>query len=243
MDRICSDFDFIDSQASPDDSAEKARVQISSIREKEAIKSGAVALGEYDKVYDAWSKKQFSAWSKAKKEATAAGMSKDEIRQAGEKASLEFSTKFPPPRKEDFSGSSEANQPEEERPGTDATVTVEQRSATGAYNAMEDFQYIVKQGSRLGYHFMLYLSSLADLKITALKLDMFRHRMAFQISVDDSRELFGNRNASTLPERICQYYDTLEGYSFRPYMHPGITWDGWEVGEDGCAINPFEPKE
>ena len=90
---------------------------------------------------------------------------------------------------------------------------------------------------------MLCLNSFADLKTTSLKGDLFRHKMSFQVSVDDSRELFGNRNASGLPERICQYYDLLEGYSFRPYMHKGITWDGWEIGEDGAAINPFEVKE
>ena len=243
MDRICSDFDFIDSQAPAEGSAEKAQAQVDSMREKEAIKSGAVASNEYDKAYDAWSKKQFSAWSKAKKEAAAAGKSKDKARQAGEKASLEFSAKFPPPRKEDFADSAAGDRPEQEQAGADAAATAEKGATAGAYDAMEDFQYVVKQGSRLGYHFMLYLSSYADLKATALKLDMFRHRMAFQIPVDDSRELFGNRNASALPERICQYYDTLEGYSFRPYMHRGITWDGWEVGEDGLAINPFEPKE
>ncbi len=112
-------------------------------------------------------------------------------------------------------------------------------SQTDAYDAKDDFSFIVKQGSRLGIHFLLILNSFADLKTTGLKLEYFRYRMAFQLSVDDSRSIFNNnRVASTLPEHICQFDDTLERYSFRPYLHEGIEWDGWYV-ENGKVVNPF----
>ena len=106
-----------------------------------------------------------------------------------------------------------------------------------SYNASEDFKYIVKQGSRFGYHFMICLNQLVDLKMTGLSLELFRHKLAFQISGDDSINLFASKIASWLPEHICQYSDSLEHYSFRPYIHEGITWDGWEVGADGEASN------
>jgi hypothetical protein len=109
----------------------------------------------------------------------------------------------------------------------------------GEYNAKDDFQYIVKQGSRNGYHFMLYLNSFSDIKQTALKLDMFRHRLAFTVSDEDSRELFGNKYASSLPEHICQYYNTMERFSFRPYLHNEIGWEGWDVDNNGNAVSPF----
>jgi len=112
----------------------------------------------------------------------------------------------------------------------------------GEYNAKDDFQYIVKQGSRIGYHFMLCLNSYADLKQMALSSDIFRHRLAFQIPADDSRELFGNKNASALPEHICQYYDKMEGYSFKPYLHRDIGWEGWYVDNGGNAVNPYVGK-
>ncbi len=107
-----------------------------------------------------------------------------------------------------------------------------------AYNALEDFQYILMQGSRFGYHFATYLSNCADLKVTGFKADWFRHRLSFQMSVEDSRQIFSSKIASTLPEHVCQYYDLLEGFSFRPYLNKGIDWDGWGVSEAGELISP-----
>lgn len=106
-----------------------------------------------------------------------------------------------------------------------------------SYNALEDFKYIVKQGSRFGYHFMLCLSDLSDLKTTHLQQELFRHKMVFQISADDSIALFASKIASRLPEHICQYSDSMEQYSLRPFIHEGISWDGWDIDSHGEAVN------
>ena len=110
-------------------------------------------------------------------------------------------------------------------------------SGDASYNASEDFKYIVKQGSRFGYHFMLCLNDLSDLKPTQLQQDLFRHKLVFQISADDSVALFASKVASRLPEHICQYSDSLEQYSLRPFIHEGVTWDGWDIDENGDATN------
>ena len=108
-----------------------------------------------------------------------------------------------------------------------------------AYNAKSDFEFVVKQGSRLGDHFLLELSNYSDLKTCALKLEYFRYRLAFQMSVEDSRSLYGNKSASILPEHICQFDDGLEHYSFRPYLHFGIGWDGWSVDDTESVVSPY----
>lgn len=111
----------------------------------------------------------------------------------------------------------------------------------GAYNAREDLLMLLRQGSRLGYHFMLCLSSLSDLVYVPGKIDLYRMRLSFRVSVDDSRELFRTRVASTLPEHICQFSDALESYSLRPYLHRGTGWDGWYYDEEsGRAVNSFD---
>lgn len=110
-------------------------------------------------------------------------------------------------------------------------------SGDASYNASEDFKYIIKQGSRFGYHFMLCLNDLSDLKSTQLQQDLFRHKLVFQISADDSVALFASKVASRLPEHICQYSDSLEQYSLRPFIHDGVTWDGWDIDENGDATN------
>ena len=111
---------------------------------------------------------------------------------------------------------------------------------TQLYNAKADLKYIVQQGSRKGIHFLLYLNTYSDLRQTGLKEEFFKHRLSFRIPSDDSKAIFGNASASNLPEHICMYSDRLEQFSFRPYLHRGITWDGWGVDENGEVINPLE---
>ena len=109
--------------------------------------------------------------------------------------------------------------------------------APGAYNALEDLKYIVKQGSRFGYHFMLCLNNVADIKPTQLQFELFRHKFAFQLSGDDSVSMFSSKIATKLPEHICQYSSALEQYSLRPFIHEGINWDDWDIDSKGEAIN------
>ena len=116
---------------------------------------------------------------------------------------------------------------------------VDEPEGDGSYNALEDFKYLVKQGSRFGYHFMLCLNNLSDIRNTQLQAELFRHKLVFQLSAEDSTNLFLNRSASNLPEHICQYSDTLEQYSFRPFIHEGVSWDGWILDADGNAMNSF----
>ena len=234
MDRICSDFDFVDGDSALDAAAVAAVAEAQAAREREAVRSGAVAVGAFEQAMDAWKKKKFKATGAMKAAARAEGCAPEEVQAAYVEALRAFNRDHPAPDKESFVQPMSAERAEEKGAAD---------MATGAYNAMSDFQYIVKQGSRLGYHFMLCLDSLADIKSTGLKADLFRHRLAFQLSADDSRELFGSRVAHVLPEHICQYSDTLEGYSFRPYIHRGITWDGWEIDAEGRPCNPFLADE
>ena len=86
----------------------------------------------------------------------------------------------------------------------------------------------------------MYLNSYADLKMTGCKEELFRHRLAFHIPADDSKMIFGNACTASLPQHICMYTDMIEKFSFRPYLHQGISWDGWSVDENENVINPFE---
>lgn len=114
----------------------------------------------------------------------------------------------------------------------------EQKKAFTPQNARADFQYAVSQGSRWGYHFMLCLNNVSDMSATGLKWMLFNHRLAFRLSDEDSGILFNARIAARLPEHICQYSNFLEQFSFRPYLHKGIEWDGWGIDENGNVINP-----
>lgn len=125
------------------------------------------------------------------------------------------------------------------------SVKTEARSSGNekAYNAIEDLQYIVSRGGRQGIHFLLKLNSYGDLKHTGIRMDWFKHRLAFQISADDSKMIFGTKVANTIPEHVCEYTNSIENFSFRPYLHADIAWDGWELDDNGKAINIFNKSE
>ncbi|MCR5048164.1 MAG: hypothetical protein K6A37_04295 [Saccharofermentans sp.] len=116
--------------------------------------------------------------------------------------------------------------------------------ASGAYDALADFEFVVKQGSRFGIHFMLNLGAVDDVKTCGLRTDYFRYRMTFMLSKEDAMKLYNEirmgRITSTLPERVCQYNDSLSSYSFRPYIQEKIDWDGWFVDDDGHLVSPYD---
>lgn len=218
MDRLCVDFDYIsdepaqrDAKTSYSESIEKSRVQSTDDQRK-------------IEVINAFAKE----WAQFEPKLAAEGKSEDEISEIKKVKRREFV-------RNNYVKPTDSPKQSETQNVSGSEIPRENK----AYNAQSDFEFVVKQGSRFGRHFLLALNSLADLKTTGLKSEFFRYKMAFQLSVDDSRNLFNSKVASTLPEHICQFNDTLESYSFRPFLHKGIEWDGWYV-ENGKVVSPYE---
>lgn len=175
------------------------------------------------------------------------GLSLDEIMEELEKLTMEFYAKQ--------ASGAELNQAEEteSEEAEDEVVEADEAEDDNAeeiemettdedtlipYDASTDFKEIVAKGSRYGYHFLMCLNTIADLKSTKTDVRMYNHKLAFQMSGDDSTLIYGNKIASKIPEHICQYSNGMEKFSFRPYLHKGIGWDGWSVGEDGQICDP-----
>ena len=235
MDRICMDFDYVDGNIS-------AHQEKEGIAEKRAQFAANGATVQSDE--DEQRRKYALKWGKYKKpyveKAKAEGKTQEEIKEMTAELEKHFREQ-------------EGKNLQRTKPHNNQQIAEDQQSKekkksnfkkhpSGAYNAKEDLKYVIRQGSRMGYHFLLGLNSYSDLKQCGLKVNDFRYRLAFQISVDDSRDIFNNKIASTLPEHICQFDDTLERYSFRPYLHEGIGWDGWFVAENGKVINPYSDE-
>ena len=100
----------------------------------------------------------------------------------------------------------------------------------------EDLRYIVGHGSNYGYHFLLCAEDYPKLRSSKLKPEWFRHKLSFCISSDDASTIFGRRRAAQLPARIGLYSTDTSEFTFRPYLHRGITWDNWDVDETGNSI-------
>ncbi len=229
IDRICMDFDYVEAGAAP-----KKKEGIAEVREGFA-RSGALVSSEADEAAvekgQAWLRRRREYKDQLKKEGKTREETDRLMTAEKERFFREWNSTHPAGPTQKVPAPVQAQRPEE--------PAVEPKNITGAYAAQGDFVYVMKQGSRLGCHFFLTLNDLADLKTCGLKMDNFRYRMAFQLSVDDSRSLFAAKTASTLPEHICQFDDSLDRYSFRPYLHPGIGWEGWSVDETGKVLSPF----
>ncbi len=233
MDRICIDFDYVDGGSAAATSSTQSSIL--------DVRKGFEERGAMVENDDEEAKRQYALkWIKYRKpymaQAQSEGKSKQEIKDMLQKLELQF-------RDEEgytSSGQETKKTPEKDVENIQHVEPEKEAKQGGAYNAKEDFVYVIKQGSRLGYHFLLDLNSFADLKQCGLKLEFFRYKLSFQVSVEDSRALFTNKIASALPEHICQFDDTLEKYSFRPYLHKGISWEGWYINEDGEVVSPYE---
>lgn len=119
------------------------------------------------------------------------------------------------------------------------TDDLDETPGNSVYDAKEDFNYILKHGSRMGYHFVWVADTVSDLRQNRVDLEYFRHKIAFNMSRDDSWDLFGSKIATDLGTHVCQYSDGLKKNSFHPYIHKELSWDGWYVAEDGIARNEF----
>lgn len=245
MERICGDFEFADG-VEP--------IQQKSERTKAGPDPKAVVQTEEDEFRRrfaiAWAKKQKQITEELKKQDIPEQEIKVRVKQEKSAMVKEWEPELIEIRartkaQEEQAASGEVvqdtdNQEPAEQKEDHQTINETAEGETGAYNALEDLQYLLMHGSRFGYHFLLCLNNFSDLKATRIKLDWFRHRLTFQLSTEESREVFRSKVATQLPEHICQYYDTMEGFSVRPYLHKGIEWDGWGVDEDGQRISPFE---
>ena len=239
MDRICMDFDFVDGSSQTASQAKKPTIS--------EVRQGFIAKGAVVATEDEEAKRKYAmAWLQRKrefkKEMLAAGKSEKEIVLLLPEEERKLRTELgfgEVAGQRQTSPDAQAAAAETTEPSSQELAGKDEHRA-GAYNAKEDFVYVIKQGSRQGCHFLLALNSLADLKSCGLKAEFFRYKLAFQMSVEDSRNLYNSKAASSLPEHICQFDDGLERYSFRPYLHYGIEWDGWSVDRSGKVINPYE---
>lgn len=232
MDQLCTDFEFLEPARSPQKAGTQPEYQVKMEFKDEAERAAAWYNVQFNRLlheeYDLDQKEM--DWLEE-------GLSIEQIGEEEEKlieelqqrvAAGEFSDRFTPPPEEEAPETTEPEPPEEEAPAEEPFT---------AYDAREDLKYILRQGSRLGYHFLLLLNNCTDLRATGLQYELFRHKLTFQLSMDDSYQVLGNKSATRLPAHICLYSDSMEQYSLRPYLHPGVVWESWDVDENGSAVN------
>lgn len=114
-----------------------------------------------------------------------------------------------------------------------------------SYDARADLRYILTNGPRMGYHFMMIFGTVGDIQQVKVDGRLFKHKMTFRIAKADAVSLVGGANGSVVSEleaHSFRYSNGLDNLSFRPYLHPGLSWDGWRQ-EGDTAINTIDEEE
>lgn len=110
----------------------------------------------------------------------------------------------------------------------------------------EELKYILTHGPRLGYHFMMVFNTYGEFKQSGISQDMFRHKILFRMAKGDVSLIAGSREAAVvaaLEDHCFRYTNGLEGISFKPYLHKGISVDGWHIDENGEVTQSQEEEE
>lgn len=122
-------------------------------------------------------------------------------------------------------------------PSASATKPIQaHKEQSRVYDIRADFDVILREGPRLGYHVIAGFRSFDEFKQVKYSADLFKHRVTFQCSKEDSRNIIGSSEAFGLSEGAFLYSNMQTSFSMRPYLHRGIEWNGWTVDEDGNAL-------
>jgi hypothetical protein len=114
-----------------------------------------------------------------------------------------------------------------------------------SYDARADLKYILTNGPRFGYHFIVHFSSPGDVNQSKIDTSLFKHKIMFRAAKNDAALIIGSANStvvSNLEDHSFRYSNGLDSLSFRPYLHPGLSWDGWKIS-GGEVVNWIDEEE
>ena len=123
---------------------------------------------------------------------------------------------------------------------------IKQAEKRGAYDAKTDLKFIFTQGPRLGYHFLIVFNTVGELNQARIDTSLFRHRILFRLPRTEAAEIIGASGAGVVAEledHSFRYSNGLDELSFRPYLHRGLSWNGWKIGDSGAAGVESEEEE
>ncbi len=101
-------------------------------------------------------------------------------------------------------------------------------NADDDYNAESDLKYILANGPKYGYHFVLIYDNIGEYLEGKFDSKIFAHKVFFCTPKEDLNDLLdlnGREIVSTLPERIFRYVRGSEQTSFRPFLYDNLNWD------------------
>ena len=112
----------------------------------------------------------------------------------------------------------------------------DEQETTAIYDARTDLEWIIKRASSYGIHFLFCFDQGQDFINLRLDEHMFRHKILFSMSRDESLSIMSGRKASEVGEGVCLYTNGKELYTMRPHIYRGVPCNGWMVDDDGKIV-------
>lgn len=133
------------------------------------------------------------------------------------------------------------------QPNVDNAPRISEKNVetSGSYDAREDLKYILTNGPRLGYHFVMHFSSPGDVSQSKIDTSLFKHKIMFRAAKNEAALVIGAANSAVvanLEDHSFRYSNGLDSLSFRPYLHAGLSWDGWQIS-GGEVVNLVDEEE
>lgn len=100
----------------------------------------------------------------------------------------------------------------------------------------EGIEQLIHKGAYYGIHFLLNAGNAQEFGETGFRSKMFKHKIAFPMSRDDSYTILGDKKASQLDEGTFIYSDGYKYQTLRPHIHKGAPYSGWFVDDDGNVV-------
>lgn len=106
-------------------------------------------------------------------------------------------------------------------------------------DARNDLEWILKNGSFFGLHFLFYFEQGCDFVNLRMRSQVFKHKILFSMSKDDAMEI-GCRKASAIDAGTFVYSNGKDVYTMRPHIFNGIPLNGWIVDDEGNVEQKME---
>lgn len=111
------------------------------------------------------------------------------------------------------------------------------------YDARADLKFIMMQGPRFGYHFVILFNTVGELNQSKIDVSLCKHKILFRMAKADAASIIGSSSANVVAElenHSFRYSNGIDALSFRPYLHPGLSWDGWSMNENAASNDEEE---
>lgn len=136
---------------------------------------------------------------------------------------------------------------DEENPETetsDGNTSDSDISYTNSYDICNDLKALLSNGPKYGCNIIMMFNSLAEYNQCKADYNLFRHRILFRIPRSDAMMIVGSqigKLVEELTDHSFRYSDGINTLAYRPYLHEGISWDGWCI-DDGKVINSINEE-